>query len=168
MLCKNYFNFLFPVRVIYEDKKHGVHTFSYRIVENTKKTWPFSHDLNAVSLLPYFCNHHDADTPYCWLHTRQTSRQLTVDHVVNVITCFLSYKFWKKVEMPSFCSVVGCGKRDVSFYIISVVRKTLNKGLRALSLERRERWIKALKREIPRETFLKNARICSSHYITGM
>lgn len=62
--------------------------------------------------------------------------------------------------MPSFCCVVECsmrGKRDnVSFYRFP-----------ALSKERRNAWVKALKRGPLTEKQLKYWRVCSKHFLTG-
>ncbi|KAJ8978626.1 hypothetical protein NQ317_011258 [Molorchus minor] len=52
--------------------------------------------------------------------------------------------------MPSFCAVVGCSKRaerdEVRFFKISKALKNRGERLDALSKERRESWVRALKR----------------------
>ncbi|XP_050293204.1 uncharacterized protein LOC126733833 [Anthonomus grandis grandis] len=73
--------------------------------------------------------------------------------------------------MPSFCSVVKClmrAERDnVKFFRIPAALKDRGDILDALSNERRDLWIKSLKRGPFTDTFLKNARICSRHFING-
>lgn len=73
--------------------------------------------------------------------------------------------------MPAFCSVVGCSKRaerDRNRFF-KIPKALHNRGimLDALSKKRRECWISALKRGNLSETFLKNARICSDHFVSG-
>uniref|UniRef100_A0A6P7H0B4 Uncharacterized protein LOC114349271 n=1 Tax=Diabrotica virgifera virgifera TaxID=50390 RepID=A0A6P7H0B4_DIAVI len=74
--------------------------------------------------------------------------------------------------MPAFCSVIKCSSRaerdKVSFFRIPAAFKNRGPSLiKELSKERRELWIKALKRGPLSEGFLKNARICSRHFING-
>ncbi|KAJ8963021.1 hypothetical protein NQ317_006156 [Molorchus minor] len=73
--------------------------------------------------------------------------------------------------MPSFCAVVNCSKRaerdQVRFFRIPAVLKGRVKEVETLSKERRERWVRSLKRGNLSETFLKNARICSNHFLKG-
>lgn len=74
--------------------------------------------------------------------------------------------------MPSFCSVVDCGKRaerdEVRFFKIPKALKNRGEQLNALSKERRLRWVAALKRGDLSETFLNNARICAIHFVSGI
>lgn len=73
--------------------------------------------------------------------------------------------------MPSFCSVVNCAARyerdRVSFFRFPAVLTNRGDKLNALSVERREAWIKALKRGPLSETQLNNGRVCSRHFLTG-
>lgn len=73
--------------------------------------------------------------------------------------------------MPSFCAVVDCGSRGnrdlVSFFRIPAILKDRGEHLDQLSVQRREAWIKALRRENLSEVTLKYARICSRHFISG-
>ncbi|XP_045468193.1 uncharacterized protein LOC123676367 isoform X2 [Harmonia axyridis] len=73
--------------------------------------------------------------------------------------------------MPAFCAVVGCsmrGERDnVKFYRVPAALKNSGDHLNELSKNRRESWIKVLERGNLSETFLKNARICSRHFLSG-
>ncbi|KAK4882717.1 hypothetical protein RN001_006036 [Aquatica leii] len=68
--------------------------------------------------------------------------------------------------MPHFCSVVKCSMRaerdKVSFFRFPAVLNHLN----SLSSERRNAWIKALKRGPLSESHLRNGRICSRHFLT--
>lgn len=73
--------------------------------------------------------------------------------------------------MPSFCSVVNCAKRaerdQVRFFRIPAILNDRCEAIKLLSQERREAWIRALRRGPLSETFIKNARICSNHFLTG-
>ncbi|XP_056637412.1 uncharacterized protein LOC130445669 isoform X1 [Diorhabda sublineata] len=74
--------------------------------------------------------------------------------------------------MPAFCCVINCSsnsKRDkVKFFripkILSFKHRT---DLNELSAVRKRRWLDAINREDFTEDRLKNARICSKHFITG-
>lgn len=75
--------------------------------------------------------------------------------------------------MPLTCLVVNCGKRsnrdNVHFYSVPAILN--NKFLthkNELSAKRRALWIAALKRDDLSEAKLKNQRVCSEHFITGM
>jgi len=74
--------------------------------------------------------------------------------------------------MPSFCSVLGCGKRaerdKVRFFKIPKALKNRGEHLDALSKGRRLKWVAALKRGDLSETFLNNARICANHFVSGI
>ncbi|XP_050502850.1 uncharacterized protein LOC126882069 isoform X2 [Diabrotica virgifera virgifera] len=75
--------------------------------------------------------------------------------------------------MPHWCCVLNCGRRSnrdkVKFYRFPLVlhfkhRTDLNK----LSCERQKQWLNAIKREsYTSEMKIKNARVCSNHFITG-
>ncbi|KAF5272276.1 hypothetical protein FQR65_LT17467 [Abscondita terminalis] len=75
--------------------------------------------------------------------------------------------------MPAFCCVFNCGSRgerdNVKFYRIPKALNFKHKTeLNNLSSERRFRWINAIKRKNFTKSKLKNARICSKHFITGV
>lgn len=67
--------------------------------------------------------------------------------------------------MPSSCCVVGCTNRKtthpmLNFYAFPTTKKNLNK---------RNLWIKAIKREdFETEKQIDNARVCSSHFLSGL
>ncbi|XP_019761952.2 probable methylthioribulose-1-phosphate dehydratase [Dendroctonus ponderosae] len=73
--------------------------------------------------------------------------------------------------MPAFCSVLYCGMRwerdRVSFFRFPAIGSNKRDETRELSSERRNAWIAALKRGPLNERFLKNARVCSRHFING-
>lgn len=73
--------------------------------------------------------------------------------------------------MPAFCSVVKCGMRGerdkVSFFRFPAILMKSGEHMNELSKQRRNAWIKALKRGPLSETMLKNGRICSRHFISG-
>ncbi|KAJ8968676.1 hypothetical protein NQ317_010649 [Molorchus minor] len=78
----------------------------------------------------------------------------------------------KCINMPSFCAIVGCSKRaerdEVRFFKIPKALKNRGERLDALSKERRESWVRALKRGNLSDTFLNNARICANHFVSGL
>lgn len=71
--------------------------------------------------------------------------------------------------MPQFCAVLNCGSnslRDkVSFFRFPSTTDSYKINL--VKKERREEWIKALKRSDLTESKLKNQRVCEKHFITG-
>nr|CAI5819623.1 unnamed protein product [Callosobruchus analis] len=74
--------------------------------------------------------------------------------------------------MPLFCCVVNCGsrsKRDsLHFYRIpQVLKHTHRTDLNELSALRRQKWLEAIKRQDLSETKIKNARVCSKHFVSG-
>ncbi|KAJ8919085.1 hypothetical protein NQ315_012070 [Exocentrus adspersus] len=73
--------------------------------------------------------------------------------------------------MPSFCVVMGCSRRAERdrgrFFRIPKTFNNRGERLDALSAERRESWVRALNRGNLSETFLKNARICENHFVSG-
>ncbi|KAJ8975081.1 hypothetical protein NQ317_011033 [Molorchus minor] len=77
----------------------------------------------------------------------------------------------KNIKMPSFCAVVGCSRRaerdEVRFFKIPKALKNRGERLDALSKERRESWVRALKRGNLSDIFLNNARICANHFVSG-
>ncbi|VEN45408.1 unnamed protein product, partial [Callosobruchus maculatus] len=74
--------------------------------------------------------------------------------------------------MPQFCCVVNCGSRsnrdNLHFYRIPQVLKHAHRtDLNELSALRRQKWLEAIKRKDFSETKIKNARVCSKHFISG-
>nr|CAI5827399.1 unnamed protein product [Callosobruchus analis] len=74
--------------------------------------------------------------------------------------------------MPQFCCVVNCGSRSnrdsLHFYHIpQVLKHTHRTDLNELSALRRQKWLEAIKRQDLSETKIKNARVCSKHFISG-
>lgn len=73
--------------------------------------------------------------------------------------------------MPTFCCVVNCGMRGerdrVSFFRFPAILNHRGDLFRALSEERRNSWVKALKRGPLSEQQLKYWRVCSRHFISG-
>ncbi|XP_051938225.1 transmembrane protein 182 isoform X1 [Hippocampus zosterae] len=67
--------------------------------------------------------------------------------------------------MPSSCCVVGCRNRknthrELVFYAIPAGRHPFEKN-------RRKLWLEAIRRENWTEAAIKNARLCSAHFISG-
>ncbi|XP_045466386.1 uncharacterized protein LOC123675148 isoform X2 [Harmonia axyridis] len=76
------------------------------------------------------------------------------------------------INMPSFCCVVDCGNRrprdNVKFFRIpAILNFTHKKVLNELSKLRREKWLSAIRRADLTEKKLKNAVVCSKHFVTG-
>lgn len=74
--------------------------------------------------------------------------------------------------MPTVCCVVNCSSRSnrekLLFYTIPKPLAFKHKvELNELSALRRERWLNAIKRTDFTENKIKNARVCSKHFITG-
>lgn len=73
--------------------------------------------------------------------------------------------------MPHVCSVVKCSMRSerdrLSFFRFPAVLTNAGDNLNALSSERRNAWVTALKRGPLSDSHLRNGRICSRHLITG-
>lgn len=74
--------------------------------------------------------------------------------------------------MPHFCCVVNCGSRSnrdkLLFYPIPKILAFKHKvELNELSAFRREQWLNAIRRADFTENKIKNARVCSKHFITG-
>ena len=64
--------------------------------------------------------------------------------------------------MPSACCAVGCANRkskcpNLEFYRIPPKR----------NMERRKKWLSAIKRTDWPENLINNARLCSEHFISG-
>ena len=80
-------------------------------------------------------------------------------------------------DMVNFCGIVGCSNRSNrdqrSYYRLPKVKsKRYKENRRKLILERRDRWLKKIRRSdlvdvegSPKN--LDNVRICSDHFITG-
>ena len=68
--------------------------------------------------------------------------------------------------MPDVCCAYGCTNRrtkentHLSFYRMPSTKTKAN-------VERRAKWIAAIKRDKWTETQINNARLCSSHFTTG-
>lgn len=74
--------------------------------------------------------------------------------------------------MPGFCCVIKCGSRgnrdNVGFFRIPrVLTPNHKKHLIELSILRRQQWIAAIKRDDFTESKLKNAQVCSKHFLGG-
>lgn len=74
--------------------------------------------------------------------------------------------------MPTFCCVVNCGSQSnrdaLGFYRIPAFLGSIrSQQLTELSTMRRERWINAFKRIDLTPVKLRNARVCSRHFISG-
>ncbi|XP_051154841.1 uncharacterized protein LOC127277610 [Leptopilina boulardi] len=73
--------------------------------------------------------------------------------------------------MPATCLVLDCKSRNgvdsVNFFRIPVARKLKSEDLCKLVHDRREKWLRVLKRGELTKTQLENGRICSKHFITG-
>lgn len=75
--------------------------------------------------------------------------------------------------MPTHCCVFNCktwqGKENgVGFYRFPVVSKrSKNQELNALLEERKLAWVKAIYRKNFTPRMIKNARVCSKHFISG-
>lgn len=74
--------------------------------------------------------------------------------------------------MPHFCGIIKCGNRSdrdkKSFYRLPSI---LSKGgsLKVnLSVERREKWLNAIRRHDMTETKKSWLRVCEDHFITGI
>ncbi|CAH1382091.1 unnamed protein product [Tenebrio molitor] len=73
--------------------------------------------------------------------------------------------------MPHFCCVVNCASRsnrdNVQFYRIPSILHFKHKvKLNELSALRRQKWINAIRRKDFSEEMVKNARLCSKHFIS--
>ncbi|KAJ8965332.1 hypothetical protein NQ317_012080 [Molorchus minor] len=88
----------------------------------------------------------------CGICTFQTKRKDTLKR-----HSLLHKDDGKNIKMPSFCAVVGCSKRterdEVRFFKIPKALKNRGERLDALSKERRESWVWALKRGNLSDTF---------------
>lgn len=72
--------------------------------------------------------------------------------------------------MPHFCAVVGCGhrsERDKFSYFRIPSQYGPNRKMDELRLKQRNQWINVLRREDLTDNKIKNARICSAHFISG-
>lgn len=72
--------------------------------------------------------------------------------------------------MPTFCAVVGCGRRgDRDGHIHSFFRlpSIPKRGDKTLKTRRRMQWILALRRADMTEKKLKYLVICDRHFISG-
>jgi hypothetical protein len=74
--------------------------------------------------------------------------------------------------MPHFCGVVNCASRsnrdNVQFYRIPSILHFKHKvKLNELSALRRQKWINAIRRKDFSEEMVKNARLCSKHFISS-
>lgn len=74
--------------------------------------------------------------------------------------------------MPQFCAVVNCGNKsgtskNVAFYRFPS-EKANNGRVCQLRVKRRQAWINQLKRVDLTESILKNDRVCSVHFISGV
>lgn len=81
--------------------------------------------------------------------------------LANIVIFFNKCAYTECFKMPSFCSVLYCGMRwerdRVSFFRFPAVVTNKKGKTRELSSERRNKSFS--------ERFLKNARVCSRHFI---
>lgn len=74
--------------------------------------------------------------------------------------------------MPNFCGIINCanrGDRDrKSFYRLPfVLTGRYSKALKRLSKERREKWLRVIKRADLTEEKMYWLRICEDHFVKG-
>ena len=74
--------------------------------------------------------------------------------------------------MVKFCAVYGCSSRsnrekDKRFFRIPSIVKHSDEKTRVMSKERRAKWLSAIKRQDLTENKVKDARVCSDHFISG-
>ncbi|KAJ8950673.1 hypothetical protein NQ314_007803 [Rhamnusium bicolor] len=130
--------------------------------------------------LLYIQNYVNDDGIFCLAQTWY----LTVDMQLYILSPLILLPLWRYTKI-GVTLVISCiiAFIIVPFYVaydneltgiltnlyprMPAVLKCRGEKLEALSKERRIRWVRSLKRGELSETFLKNARNCSNHFVTG-